>query len=81
MLSWREGFVELHDTTLSDAVAEFNRYRAQPLSIADPSIASLRISGRFRSTNSDAFLWLLQQGFPVIAEERQGHIVLRRRQP
>jgi transmembrane sensor len=79
MLSWREGFVEFHDTTLTDAVAEFNRYRAQQLSIADPSIASVKISGRFRSTNSAAFLWLLQQGFPVIAEERQGRIVLRRR--
>jgi transmembrane sensor len=81
MLSWREGFVEFHDTTLTDAVAEFNRYRAQQLSIADPEIASIRISGRFRSTNSDAFLWLLQQGFPVIAEERQGHIILRRHRP
>ena len=81
MLSWREGFVEFHDTTLADAVAEFNRYRAQPLSIADPSIASLKISGRFRSTNSDAFLWLLQQGFPVIAEDRPGRILLRRRHP
>jgi transmembrane sensor len=81
MLSWREGFVEFHDTTLADAVAEFNRYRAQPLSIADPSIASLKISGRFRVTNSDAFLWLLQQGFPVIAEDRPGRILLRRRHP
>jgi transmembrane sensor len=81
LLSWREGFVEFHDTTLTDAVAEFNRYRAQQLSIADPAIASLRISGRFRSTNSEAFLWLLQQGFPVIAEERQGRIVLERRRP
>jgi transmembrane sensor len=79
LLSWREGFVEFRNTTLTDAVAEFNRYRARKLLIADPSIASLRISGRFRCGNSEAFLWLLQKGFPVIAEEQKGHIVLKRR--
>jgi transmembrane sensor len=79
LTSWREGFVEFHDTTLTDAVAEFNRYRRRKLLIEDPSIASLRISGRFRSRNSEAFLWLLQRGFPVIVEEKTGHVVLKRR--
>jgi transmembrane sensor len=79
LTSWREGFVEFHDTTLTDAVAEFNRYRTRKLLIEDPSIASLRISGRFRSRNSEAFLWLLQRGFPVIAEEKKGHVVLKGR--
>ncbi len=79
LLSWRTGFLEFHDMTLTDAVAAFNRYRTLKLSLADPSIASLRISGRFRSTNSEAFLWLLQQGFAVVAEEQPGGIILRRR--
>jgi transmembrane sensor len=77
LLSWRDGFVEFRDTTLSDAVAEFNRYRVRKILIADPSIASVRISGKFRSGNAEAFLWLLQKGFPVTVEEQQEHTVLK----
>jgi transmembrane sensor len=77
LLSWRDSFVEFRDTTLSDAVAEFNRYRVRKILIADPSIASVRISGKFRSGNAEAFLWLLQKGFPVTVEEQQEHTVLK----
>lgn len=79
LLSWRDGFVEFRDTTLANAVAEFNRYRTRKILIADPSIASVRISGKFRSANAAAFLWLLQKGFPVTVEEEKEHTVLRRR--
>jgi ferric-dicitrate binding protein FerR (iron transport regulator) len=78
-LSWRTGFVTFHDTALIDAVTEFNRYRVRKIMIVDPTIASLRINGKFRSGNADAFLWLLQKGFPVTVEEEQGHTVLKRR--
>jgi transmembrane sensor len=62
-----------------DAVTEFNRYRVRKMVIVDPAIASLRINGKFRSGNADAFLWVLQKGFPVTVEEEQGHTVLQRR--
>ena len=78
-LSWRTGFVTFHDTELVDAVAEFNRYRARKIVIVDPTIASLRIAGKFRSGNADAFLWLLQKGFPVTVEEQERRTVLKRR--
>ncbi len=79
LLSWRDGFLEFHDTTLSDAVAEFNRYSTRKILIGEPSIASIRISGKFKSGNAEAFLWLLQRGFPVTVEEQQEHTILRRR--
>jgi transmembrane sensor len=78
-LSWRTGFVTFHNTALLDAVAEFNRYRLRKIVIVDPSIASLRIDGKFRSSNADAFLWLLQKGFPVKVEEDDRSTVLKRR--
>jgi transmembrane sensor len=78
-LSWRTGFVTFHDTELSDAVAEFNRYRARKIVIVDPTIASLRIAGKFRSSNAEAFLWLLQKGFPVTVEEQETRTILKRR--
>jgi transmembrane sensor len=78
-LSWRTGFVTFHNTGLLEAVAEFNRYRLRKIVIVDPSIASLRIDGKFRSSNADAFLWLLQKGFPVKEEEEERGTVLKRR--
>jgi transmembrane sensor len=78
-LSWRTGFVTFRNTVLSDAVAEFNRYRVRKIVIGDPSIAPLRISGKFRAGNADAFIWLLQQGFPVTVEEQQRRTVLKKR--
>ena len=78
-LSWRTGFVTFHDTELTEAVAEFNRYRERKIVIVDPTIASLRIAGKFRSGNADAFLWLLQKGFPVTVEEQERRTVLKRR--
>jgi transmembrane sensor len=78
LLSWREGFVVFQDTPLADAVAEFNRYHTQKIRVADPSIAAIRISGKFRPGNTAAFLWLLQQGFPVAVEQQGQQILLRR---
>jgi transmembrane sensor len=68
-----------HDTPLADAIAEFNRHRLHKLVIADPSIAAIRIGGKFRCANVDAFLWLLQEGFPVILQRTDDHIILKRR--
>lgn len=70
LLSWRTGYLIFEATPLADAVAEFNRYSARQIVIDDPSLSALRISGNFRSSNSDGFLWLLKSGFHVeIAEE------------
>jgi transmembrane sensor len=78
LLSWRDGFIVFQGTSLNEAVAEFNRYHARKIVIADPSIGAIKISGRFRPANAEAFLWLLQHGFPVSVERRADHIVLRR---
>ena len=79
LLSWRSGYVVFRDTALADAVAEFNRYNTRKIIIEDPAIAAIRIGGNFRSNNTDAFLWLLQSGFPVTVEETHDQVVLKRR--
>jgi hypothetical protein len=79
LLSWRTGFVIFRDTPLAEAVAEFNRYRVRPLIIADPTLAAMRIGGKFRTDNVDAFLALLQRGFPVSVEEAPDTVILKRR--
>jgi transmembrane sensor len=79
LLSWRNGFVIFHDTPLPEAVAELNRYASRKLVIADESLNQIRIGGKFRSNNTQTFLSLLQDGFPVVAERSEDQILLRRR--
>lgn len=79
LLSWRNGYIVFDNTALADAVAEFNRYNTRKIYIEDPSIAAIRIGGNFRSNNSDAFLWLLQSGFPINVEQTEDKVVLKGR--
>lgn len=79
LLGWRVGYVTFRDTDLAEAVAEFNRYSARKITIQDPEIAHIRIGGNFRTDNAEAFLWLLQNGFPVNVEQRNDRIILTTR--
>jgi transmembrane sensor len=63
LLSWRQGLLIFDRSTLADAASEFNRYSQRKLVIADPTIARMRISGRFESSNVEAFTRLLHQAY------------------
>jgi transmembrane sensor len=75
-LSWRTGILMFRDQTLAEAAAEFNRYNERKIVIRDPAVADLKIEGNFRATNVDAFIRLLESGFPVHASESDAQIVL-----
>lgn len=75
-VSWRTGFLVFRETPLASVVAEFNRYNERKVLVRDPAIASLPISGRFRTNNVQAFLRLMQSGFPVQASAVADDIVL-----
>ena len=75
-LSWRSGVLVFRDVTLADAVAEFNRYNTRKIIIRDPLIAGMRVAGSFRSTNADAFVRLLQQGYPLRMEQDGDEIIM-----
>jgi transmembrane sensor len=75
-LSWRTGYLIFRDTPLADAVAEFNRYNSQQLVIDDPRVAEIRVSGKFRPTQYEAFGRLMQEGFSVRMQRVGGDIVL-----
>ena len=78
-LEWRDGFLAFDDVPLADAAAEFNRYNARKLELGDAAVGQLRVGGNFRWSNTDAFVGLLELGFPVRAERRADRIVLYRR--
>jgi transmembrane sensor len=79
LLSWRSGYVNFDDVSLAGAVAEFNRYNTRKIVIEDPSIASIRLSGNFRTNNTEAFLWLLQNRFPIAVQRTTNEIALKAR--
>lgn len=78
-LSWRSGVLVFRDVTLAEAVAEFNRYNTRPVVIEDADIADFTVAGNFRATNVDAFVRLLERGYPLRVQQREDRIVLSRR--
>ncbi len=78
-LAWRRGVLVFRDVTLAQAAAEFNRYNQQKVVIGDAATAQLRVGGNFRTIDVDAFVRLLEQGYPVQTEERKGEIVVSAR--
>lgn len=75
-LSWRSGYLIFNDTSVADAVGEFNRYTPQRVLVDDPQLSALKISGKFRATNADDFVQLLQRGFGVQARRSEDSIYL-----
>lgn len=64
-LAWREGAVVFESEPLSQALAEVGRYTSADVVLAGPQVASLRISGRFRTDDVPGFFRALQAALPV----------------
>jgi transmembrane sensor len=78
-LSWRTGFLVFRETPLALAAAEFNRYNARKIVIGDDRVGAIRLSGKFRSTQHDAFIRLLEAGFPVRVQQAGDQVILSQR--
>lgn len=75
-LSWREGVLVFNDRPLSEVAAEFNRYNRRQLVVLDPEVGDVLIAGRFRPTNLDGLIRLLEPGFGVEAIPQEGDKLL-----
>lgn len=75
--SWREGRIMFDDDTLAAAIAEVNRYSAKKIILADPRLASLRMSGVFIAGHSDSFVETVTGNFPIkVSSDSAGQILL-----
>jgi transmembrane sensor len=54
-LAWREGQLILKNQTLSDAVADFNRYSPKTIVIADAALGSKRLFGQYKLDAPELF--------------------------
>jgi transmembrane sensor len=76
--AWRRGELIFEDASLSDAVDELNRYGGQPVVLADPRIAGLRVSGVFRTGAADEFAQTIAELHHLEVRQDDGKIVLHR---
>ena len=74
--AWRSGEILLDDTTLADAIAEMNRYSPRPLALENEELGALRISGIFRSGESEAFARTISAQYRLAMIEQDGRIML-----
>ncbi len=76
---WTQGKLFVHDWPLPQLLAEMNRYSDTKLTIEDPSLSQIHISGVFRTDDQRTFLALLQQGWSIHASRvGNGQIMLSR---
>jgi transmembrane sensor len=75
-LSWQNQMLVFDDDSLADVVAQFNRYNARQLVIADPSLGARHIGGYFRPTNLDTFIGVLQSDFGIRVTSQDNQLVL-----
>jgi len=77
-LSWRQGLLVFHHTTLAEAAAQFNRYNREKLVIGDSSTAREEIRGTFRANDAVAFANMAKAVMGLQIESHGDEIVLSR---
>jgi transmembrane sensor len=77
-LSWRQGQLIFTETTLGNAVAEFNRYNTTKLVVSDPTIARMKINGTFPTDGAEMFARVAQHILQLRAAKRGDEIVISR---
>jgi transmembrane sensor len=70
-LAWREGALVFDGEPLSQALDEVGRYTRTRIVLGGPKVASLHISGRFRTDDVQGFFRALQAALPVEVSQPQ----------
>jgi len=68
--AWRQGKLIFEGELLADAIAQMNRHSRTTISIRDPQISALSVSGVFNAGDTAAFVQALELYFSVRAERR-----------
>lgn len=69
--AWREGKVIFNDEPLYEAVRRLNRYSSLQIEVADPALASMRVSGVFDVGDTHVFVEAVLSSMPVAADYSQ----------
>jgi transmembrane sensor len=77
--AWVQKHLIFEETPLSEVAEEFNRYSRRPLTISDPELQKIKISGVYSSTDPASLINFLrsQALIQVIETEKQVRVVRR----
>ncbi|HKX77527.1 MAG TPA: FecR domain-containing protein [Novosphingobium sp.] len=73
---WPSGWVEYREISLGALVAEANRYAAHPVRLDDPETGALKVSGRFKLTDTETFVSRTAELFDLAVSRRYDGIHL-----
>ncbi|OUC56149.1 hypothetical protein CA262_15760 [Sphingobium sp. GW456-12-10-14-TSB1] len=76
---WPSGWVEYREISLGALVAEANRYAAPPIRLDDPETGALKVSGRFKLTDTETFASRTAELFDLTVSQRPDGTYLARR--
>lgn len=77
--SWRGGLLRLGGATLAELVREFEQQTGRKVVLADPTLETMRVGGRFPGDDVDGFVRVLEQHYGVRARrEADGTLTLDR---
>jgi transmembrane sensor len=77
--AWRRGQAVFEATPLIDAASELNRYGGRRLVIGDPSLAGLKVSGAFATSDTAEFASAIATLYDLSVENQGDRIVLVKR--
>jgi transmembrane sensor len=76
--AWTTGQLMFDNEKLSDVVARINRYTDKPITIDDPKVGAMRISGVFNTGDLAGFVVIVTQYLPVRAvSDDTGNVSLK----
>ncbi len=75
--AWREHRISFVNTPLAQALAEFERYGSTGLTISDPAVAALRLSGTFDPSDTQTLRKVLPHALPVRLQQVAGGLEIR----
>lgn len=68
--AWQQGRIVFNGTPLTQAIADIQRYREQPIVLAAPALGSLRLSGVYDVQHIEQLLDSLPRALPVRIERK-----------
>lgn len=75
---WPSGWVAYETIRLDNLIAQANRYAEKPIRLADPMLGTLKVSGRFRISDSHGFVARICALFDLQAVPEQDAVYLRK---
>jgi transmembrane sensor len=81
VVEWQQRRLVFDNTSLADAVREFNRYQRKPLVLDEPVLGNKRINGIFDASDRDALIAFIKEfeNVDVVIEGETTHVRERRR--